>query len=258
MSELDALAQKLMNLISKDAEFEGGARVVARGGSTDVLTAIIDEVDDTVLERTLEFKAGENVVNLIAGGRRLRGVLSVSPEGHGHVVGNTLSREDPELVQAAGAMLKELFGEADVITVRSLSSQPFGEGNAERGISASRLSEFWEQDADDTPKSPMERFLSYNANAVSSLMHVNKGEIISTTGDFAALQAMWNNQVMEFRKTNKDMLTGKNGPQLICLEGAMNDGHAAALVIAESEIALLAYNPEKLSAMQSSWRSIFN
>ncbi len=257
MSEINALAQKLMTLISDDVEFEAGARVVSRGGVPDPITAILDEIDNTVLERNLEFSADANTVNLIAGGRRLRGVLAVSPESHAHIVGKTLSREEPELVQATSALLSEMFGGADRLTVRSLASEPFGEESGERGISARRLAELWEQDADETPKSPMERFLKYNASALKSVMHVNKGEIISTVGDFSALQGMWNNQVMEFRKTNKNMLTGKEGPQLICLEGALDDGSAAALVIADNEIALMAYEPDKLSAMQSSWRGIF-
>ncbi len=256
MSELNALAQKLSALITKDVVFDAGARVISQGGSPDPITAILDEINDTVLERNLEISAGSETIQLVAAGRRLRGIYSTTADTSTDVVGKVISREDPDLVKDASLVLSQICADADRLTVRSLMPQPFGKGE-ERGISVRELSALWQAERDETPKTPMERFLASNAKGVKSVMHVSKGEIASTSGDFKALQAIWNNQVLEFRKKNKKVLNGEDGPQLVCLEGVLEDGTAAALVVVDSDIALMAYQPEHFGAMHKSWQSIF-
>ena len=45
--------------------------------------------------------------------------------------------------------------------------------------------------------------------------------------------------------------------KLLCLEGALGDGNAAALALAGDDFALMVYDPAKLGALHASWRSIF-
>ncbi|EBA13759.1 hypothetical protein [Roseobacter sp. CCS2] len=256
MSELDALAQKLATLTARDSIDPSGARLISVGGDPAPLTAMLREVDDTVLERSLVFECAGTTVTIVAAGRRLRGIVSVTPENNADIIGQVISREEPDGVQAALDLLQNLCGKADRMTVRSLPPQAFGKGG-ERGISAKGLSELWGVTMDTTPKPPMEQFLSQNAESFSSVLHVRKGEVIQTAGDFAALQAIWKDQVDAFRKAHAKTLRGEEGAQLVCLEGAFDDGSSAAVALYENEVALVAYKAECFGHMQSSWQRIF-
>ncbi|KQI71723.1 hypothetical protein AN191_12135 [Loktanella sp. 5RATIMAR09] len=259
MSELNALAQKLAVLSARDVVDQTGARMISEGGLPSPLAAILREVDDTVLERCLAFRCGDTTVRIIAAGRRMRGILSVSPKSDADVIGQVLSREDPDVVQAAHDLLQTLCGNAENMTVRSLPSEPFG-NSGERGISALGLAELWDvalAEADSTPKPPMEQFLTVNAPAFSSVLHIYNGEIVTKEGDFAALQAIWSTQVEAFREAHRKTLRGEEAAQLICLDGAFDNGNSAALALYENHVALIAYEAERFGAMQASWQRIF-
>jgi hypothetical protein len=257
MSDLNALAQKLTALAGKNDQFDAGARVISQGGVPSPIGAMLNEIDDTVLERNLEFVADDQTINLIVSGRRLRGFMAVTPEvsGAAQVLGKTLARDEPDVVQAASELLSQLCGSAMRMTVRSLPPQPFGTGG-DRGISARGLAELWQIDMDEAPQPPMAKFLSANAPAMSAMMHVSDGTVISTSGDTAALQSIWDNQIMPFREVHKQHQDPEGGPQLVCLEGALEDGAAAAMALAGDEIALIAYQPDQLGTMLASWRAI--
>ncbi|WP_108814068.1 hypothetical protein [Loktanella sp. Alg231-35] len=250
MSDLAELAQKISALAAKDTVFETGARVISTGGEPSPIVAILNEIDDTILERDLEIQADGAIVNLIVSGRRLRGIAAAS-SGADDVVGHVLSREEPDMVAAAFVLLSELCGRAQRLTVRYLAPQPFGKGG-ERGISAKGLAALWKIDLDEVPKPPMERFLSTNRSAAIAMIHMTDGEMQSSAGDVTALQSILDTQLADFR----GLQTLGGGAQLICLEGALSDGSAAALAIHEDDVALIAYQPDHLGALHASWRAI--
>lgn len=256
MSESNALAEKIATLALRETLDPSGARVISEGGSPDPVVAILREVDETVLERCLAFDCGQISLRVIASGRRLRGILDASLANDADVIGQVLSREEPEGVQAAFDLLQSICASADRVSVRSLPPEPFGK-SGERGISAMGLAELWGVAMGGEPKPPMERFLSVNATAFSSVLHVRKGEIISTAGDFKALKAIWSEQVEAFREAHRKTVRGEEGAQLICLENAFDDGSSAAMALYENDVALVAYQAERFGHMQSSWQRIF-
>lgn len=186
----------------------------------------------------------------------MRGILSVSPANDDAIIGQVLSREEPEGIQAVYDLLQELCGSATKMTVQILPPEPFGKGG-DRGVSAHGLAELWSVETEEEPKPPMEQFLAVNASAFSSYLHVRKGEILFTEGDFSALQTIWNTQVEAFRDAHSKTVKGKADAQLICLEGAFDDGKSAAMALFEKDVALIAYEAEHFGAMQSSWQRIF-
>ena len=258
MSDMIALAQKLNALAAHDDVFDDGARVISQGGVPAPMTAFLAVVDETVLERRLDFAAGDVVVSVIAAGRRLRGMIAVSPAAGDHIdlFGKTLSRQEPEMLDAAFALLTDIFTGAARLTVRSLPAEPFGSGG-ERGISASGLAEIWQIDISETPLPPMSRFLRVNETAFSAVLHVSAGDILATYGDIAGLQSIWDTQVDAFLRAQESLPNHQDGPKLICLEGALDDGNTAALALAGDDVALMVYDPAKLGALHASWRSIF-
>lgn len=256
MSDLNALADKISALAAQDVvvEAEGRALDIEDGASS--VAAILREVNDTVLERTLVFTCDTATIHAVAAGRRLRGILRVAPEADAAIIGKILSREEPEGVQSAFELLESLCHDTAKMTVKVLPAEPFGKGG-ERGISANGLAELWGITTEQEPKPPMDQFLSVNAASFKSLLHVRKGEIMSTSGDFAKLQDIWNTQVQAFREAHSKIAKGEAGAQLICLDSAFDDGTSAAMALFEKDVAIIAYQSEHFGNMQSSWQRIF-
>lgn len=258
MSDMNALEQKLNALAAHDEVFDDGARVISQEGMPALMQAFLNVIDETVLERRLDFAADDTVISVIAAGRRLRGLISVTPttDNAADLIGMTLSRQEPAMLDAAFALFTGVFDAAARLTVRSLPAEPFGTGG-ERGISASGLAETWQIDTNDAPLPPMSGFLRTNEAAFSAFLHVSGGEVLETNGDVADLQTIWGTQVDTYLTAQKSLPSHQDGPKLICLEGALGDGGAAVLALAGSDVALMVYDPAKLGALHASWRSIF-
>ena len=258
MSDMHALAQTLTALAAKDEIFQNGARVISQGGFPSPMAAFLKAVDETMLERKLTFVAGPHTINVIAAGRRLRGFSAASPSlgDISHLAGKTIAREEPDLIDDAYALLSENIGNAARLAVHSLPPEPFGEGG-ERGISALSLAEMWNIDMHEAPLPPMERFLRTNGDGINALLHLSAGEVTATQGDVTALQGVWDTQVTAFMEEQTKLPGHEDGPQLICLDGALEDGSAAAIAIAGDDVALLVCAPTQLGTLHTTWQSIF-
>ena len=259
MTDLNALAQKLDALSAKDDVFEGGVRVISRAGMHPPINAMLRVIDETVLERRLDFAAGETVISVAAAGRRLRGLVAVSPatDAAAQLIGTTLSRQEPEILERVFALLSDALDGATNVTVSSLASEPFGTGG-ERGITAVGLAEMWQIELDAMPLTPIARFLKANMPAFSAVLHVSAGEVLASDGDVAGLQSIWDTQVDAFLQAQEQLPGHQDGPKLVCLEGALEGDGAAALALAGDDAALMVYDPAQLGALHASWQSIFS
>lgn len=258
MSNLDALAIKLAALSVSDDTFDAGARVISRNGSPQPMQAFLDVVDETVLERKLAFSAGETIVNVIAAGRRLRGITAIEPAvpAAESVLGKTLSRQEPEVLTAAFEILANVLSKAGQLTVRSHPTEPFGTGG-ERGVAAANLATEWLSAPVAQASSPLEAFLNTDKVAFSAMLHVSGGKIVSENGDISRLQTIWQTQVDAFINAEAKSTAQGSGPRLIALDGALADGNAAALVLAEDDLALVIYPADQTAALHAAWQSTF-
>lgn len=257
MSEMTALANKLAALISDDEVFIAGARVISQGGAPPALAAILAEIDNTVLERTLVFGIDDVSVSMVVAGRRLRGIVDVSgnlPEA-GNVVGQPLSREEPETLQAAGDLMALLCVAAARVTVRSLPPRPLG-SSADAGISAAGLADLWQVDIDAKPAPPMERFLAANASSMTAYFHISGRDAPQMSGDATALQAIWDDQAEAFRKRHKALYPKQDGPMMVGLDGALASGEAVAMAIIGDDISVFSYQPDRIGAITTTWYAV--
>ncbi|MEJ6402971.1 hypothetical protein [Yoonia sp. 2307UL14-13] len=258
MTDLTALSTKLAALVAEDDVFtDDGARVISQAGEPAPLAAILREVDDTVLERTLVFGMGEADVHIVVAGRRLRGIVDVAGDAPGieAVVGEVLSREEPETVQAVGSLLASMGEAAGRITVRSTPTRPIG-SSGDAGISASGLADLWIVDMDATPAPAIDRFLTANAEAMLGVLTVTGGKVGNGTGDAAPLQAIWAGQVNDFRARHDKFRQGDDGPVIICLDNAIDGKIGVALALQGDDACLFSYAPDDLPAILSSWAAI--
>ncbi len=258
MNDLTALATKLAALIAEDAVFApGGARVISQGGAPPAMVAILREVDDTVLERTLVFGLGDVTVSMVVAGRRLRGIVEVEGDAPGvdAVIDQVLTRDAPDVLKSAGKMLTTLADAATQITVRSTPVRPIG-SSGDAGLSATGLAKEWGVDMDARPAPPMERFLAANTDAIRSMIYLEAGKVVEAVGDDAPLQAIWDEQIADFRKRHKALKAATEGPMLVCLDGALDGSAGAALAMIDDEACVFSYDEAALPTIVGSWSAI--
>lgn len=254
MSEQSAILVKLASLTTKDDVFKNGYRLI--GGELDPMIAILREIDDTVLERTLVFGIGDARVSAVVAGRRLRGIVEIDgdvPDADA-VVGEVLSLETPDTMATVGKILSDLATSEARVTVASTPVKPLGT-SADAGVTINALARSWGVDLDARPASALTRFLTANATAISASLHITSDQDPRTTGDASVLEAIMDVQATPFRKRHRSILGKSDGPMLICLDGAV-DGQPLALAIADGEQCLINYDSDALSALLRSWNAI--
>lgn len=259
MTDIAALAQKLQDFVGAEDVYEDGARVVSDLGVPLPLFAMLDEIDNTILERTLVFSAGATSVEMIAAGRRLRGITAAT-SGDGAIIGKTISRQEPDTLDMAQALLSSVFDDIDLVTVRAMPAAPFGE-SGERGVPAADLIEIWGvAAADETPElggSPVARFLKMNASAFSAMLHVTDGEVIDSKGNVAALEKVWQDQASDFIE-KQDALSKQSAPQkLISIDGVFENDASILMVVDGNDIALMAHDGDQLGKLHRTWKTAF-
>ncbi|WP_342077737.1 hypothetical protein [Yoonia sp. SS1-5] len=258
MIDNTSLSTKLAALVAADAVFvDGGARVISSGGAPLPMSAILREVDNTVLERTLTFTMGDVTVSLVAAGRRFRGITAITGDvpDKDDVVGQFLSAEDPDTINTVGAALTAISTAAAKITVLAApvkSSSP----SADTGVPATALAVTWGVDLDAAPPPPVERFLAANAGVMGGLLYLVDDKLVEAEGDSEVLQAIWDEQIVAFRTAHAKVRPDQDGPVLICLENALAGEGAVALVSAKNETGLFSYDTAAIGTLLASWAAI--
>lgn len=254
MRDQSAIATKLAALAAKDDVFKDGQRIINH--DVPAIVAILREIDDTVLERTLVFGIGDAAVHAVVAGRRLRGVVEITGNiaGTQDVVGQVLTRDNVETVTALGTVLKQICATAPKVTVSINAVRPLG-SSADAGLQTTTLAEMWGVDLDARPASAISRLLSANASRITCSFHVVDGQPPQTTGDATLLATVWDTQVTPFRKRHKNILGKLEGPMLICLGNAVA-GESVALAISDGEKCLLRCDPDALPDLLATWNAV--
>ena len=111
------LVTRLMALAADDSVFIGGARVLSRAGLPAPLTAMIMEIDSTVLERTLVVDIDGIVLRMAVAGRRLRGVIDIAgiPPSAKALTGRVLAQDDIATTKTLGVFLADVCKDAQQV-----------------------------------------------------------------------------------------------------------------------------------------------
>ena len=258
MTDNRALLAKLAKLASRDEVFVSGGRVISRRGAPVPIVAVLREIDDTVLQRTLTFSAGGSCVAAVVGGRRLQGLTSVSAdiEGASVATGKVLDAENDQLLQDVARIFTDLGRRDPVLTVRSADPSRLGE-RAEAGLSAQALASHWNIDLSAEPPTPIEGFLTNCGAAVfGSLRIANDGAVISAGAQdiVAELTRIGDSQVPEYREAHARLYPAEKNPVLTCLDSVLGDLGSCGVVVTDKETILFAYHPEQLSEILAAWR----
>ncbi|MEL6641578.1 MAG: hypothetical protein AAFP98_09745 [Pseudomonadota bacterium] len=248
------LAQKLAALSAGDASFANGLRVISDGVEPTILSAMLSEVDMTVLPRKLTFKMADSEITLVAGGRRLRGLVKASKDIKGviGVLGKPLSRDDTELLDGLRGILDQFTATAGQLTVVSDEPDAMG-GQTDAGVTAAALAEVWAVELNTAPQSPLQQFIRDCGEMADAWVVMADDTETTYHGDGAKLDAL-KKAVSEQWDTfsgSVDQLTGESG--MIALNNALGESGSLAIVKSASEAAIICYSSEKMNKIHEAW-----
>lgn len=250
------LAQKLAALSSEGERFENGYRVVSDGHEPPILTAILNEIDMTVLPRKLTFKMNDSEISFVAGGRRLRGLVQASKDIKGvvGVIGKPVAHDAPEILDGLHGIIDQFTATAGRLTVVSEDPDAMG-GQSDAGLTAQALADIWNVDLNAEPPTPMLSFVRNCDDLVTAwiVMGDESNDIAGGDGStLAKLQSAIAEQWSDFSKS-VDQLTGATG--FICLNDALGDAGSVAIVKGETQAAIMCYQSENMSDLHAKWHS---
>lgn len=250
------LSQKLAALSAEGDTFANGLRVISDGTEPPILTAMLSEVDMTVLPRKLTFRMGDSAVTLVAGGRRLRGLVTASKDIKGviGVLGKPLTLEDPDLLNGLRGILDQFTTAADELTVESDEPDAMG-GQTDAGVTAAALAEHWTVGLNSAPQTSLQQFLRDSGGLADAWIVISEGAESTHHGDgskLESLQKALNQQWAEFSES-VNQLTGESG--MVALNNALGEDGSVAIVKAGHEAALLCYAAENMVKIHNSWAS---
>jgi hypothetical protein len=248
------LAQKLAALSSEGESFENGLRVVSDGHEPPILTAILTEIDMTVLPRKLTFRMNDSEVSLVAGGRRLRGLVMASKDIKGvmGVLGKPVSHDAPDIIDGLHEIIAQFTSAADQMTVESDDPDAMG-GQSEAGVTAQSLADHWNIELHAEPPTPMIAFARACGDVVTAWVVLKDESENKTGGDgakLAVLRAAIADQWPTF-SSSVNQLTGDSG--FICLNDALGEAGSVAIVKSASEAAILCYTSDNMAQLHGIW-----
>lgn len=252
MANDSTLIAKLNALIADEPVFINKARVISKTGTPVPLDALLGEIDNTVLERTLVFAIDTALLHVAVAGRRLRGILELTGGPDTALKGQVLAQDDIIVQQRLHNFLAQLCEGAALVTVQSLPAGAFG-SPSEAGISASSLMRL-SQNASGTTTSLMSQFLSDNRARLTACLRARGTEIITTEGDTTALNHIWRDQAGPLQNGRKAIFAQDHDPSLIVMTPALHNGQTIAIAVMQGETAVMSCASDQTTNLLSSWR----
>jgi len=250
----DILAKKLAILSADSESFENGLRVIADGDVPGPLTAILSEVDMTVLPRGLKFRMNQSEITLVAGGRRLRGLARDSKDIKGvtGVLGKPLSQEDPELLAGLRGILEQFAATTGRLTVESGEPEVMG-GQTDAGVSADALAQLWDVSLGQEPQGGMDGFVRDCGGLATAWLILSDDAETTSGGDGAKLEALKNALAEKWETFSQSVaqLTGDRG--FVCLNNALGEAGSVAIATEGKEAILICYESGDMAALHSLW-----
>lgn len=184
MSTDDPLARKIATLVAQD-HFEGKALHLGPAGTPEALTHILQAIDDTMLLRNAVFSVGQSAVTLRISGKRLLRVVAATedltpPDG---LVDAPLTRDASDVLGALHTLLKTLTSKDGMLTLERQPAKPDAKQSGP-GVGIKTLVGAWDSESSQPVQQtgPFETFVSQCAPLASSMIVMQKGEVIDVNG----------------------------------------------------------------------------
>jgi hypothetical protein len=186
VSDERRLRDKLEKLAAEGTG-DGAARRLEASGERDMLRAILEEVDETMLPRTLIFRADDGaILRLEAANRRLLGVADVTRETHGSAMLPLLAPDDDGALATVASVLRSFATGRTGLTVTvaplARGSGPGNRGRAANAVGAALGLELYRSDARLSTSDSAQGFDAGLARAALAIMEISGGQPLPAGG----------------------------------------------------------------------------
>ncbi len=186
MDDFTRLEQKIAKLRQRDRA-PGDVRTL-RGTSDRLLSAILGEIDETILPRRVSF-AVENgeTVHLAVGNRRLQALVAPAPKAKGadKVVDVELKAAEDDAVAALKAVIETVIGDAQALVVSTARFKDYSPPS-DVGIPVDQLSKAWElteaSRADSATGGGIDGFLESLTDRAEGWLRIDGEEVAAQSG----------------------------------------------------------------------------
>lgn len=257
-------AQRLKAKIGRLAATTGGhgaeGRPIVSPGQSDGLTAVLREIDETVLPRALTLSSARGSIVVTAGNRRLISIDTVSGDALvdvAGVAGLSLTRPDVADLGRLRDALVAAFDDADVVRVKS-APIPGGTMTFADGTTAVALASAWGIELIDedkaAPQEPLDAFLASMTHPPRAWLQTGGGKIKSESGTadvVAKLKTFAGSADMARLSTPGEPASGR----FIAIGRAPGDGDCLLFVSHKADSALVLLPSDQIEAAKANWQA---
>lgn len=229
-----SFAARLAALGSETPDFVDGARVLDHA---DALTALLDEIDATVLPAALTFQSDTGALTLLATGRRLHKITDGAPDG---VLDQAMDPDNGDLTQDAAHALAAFCDGASAMRV-SHGCVAAQNATMSGRVSVRALNTALGRVNDDPDAPPYERFVARMADSFGATIHIQNRVAKDMTGpsvDLAQLKIILSTQFSGFIDTRNDKCASHSDPSLTLLGDVLEPGTTLGIAVFETDMIL--------------------
>lgn len=266
MSDFARLEDKLAKLRQRE-RISGEGRKLRGSTPEALLSALVTEIDETILPRRLSFIVeGGATVHLAVANRRLQALVSPGPDVNGADVGTLADKpladpDDPGVGGLRDVLLKVFDGEP-VVAIRS--ARPAGGGfPSDVGIPANILARAWgidgTSDEAPSPDAVLTRFLSELGDDAIAWLRIEGEDVTAQGGKASAVEALGDQAAVfldgYFGKF--ETIFPEAGDACAIYVGPVAGTGPAALFVEIGELsAFIAANAERAPELVSRWQKM--
>ncbi|MEO1178966.1 MAG: hypothetical protein AAFV87_17940 [Pseudomonadota bacterium] len=258
-------ARRLKSKIARLATASGGhdtkGRSILDEGDSDGLTAVLREIDETILPRALTLSSARGTIVITAGNRRLIKIETVTGDelaDVASVAGLSLTRPDVADLGRLRDALVAAFNSTPEVRVKS-APIPGGTMTFADGTTAAALASAWgieliSGDAGRTvERAPLDTFLASMPNVPRAWVQLESGKP-KAEGGAQDLVARLKNFADSADMADLDMMAASEGSRFVAIGRAPDDGDCLLFVSRDAQSALLLLPSNQLETAKASWR----
>lgn len=261
MKDVRRLKDQIARLNAPSPKASADGRDILGSGETDGLAAVLREIEETILPRSLTLTSERGSVVISAGNRRLFSVDAVTGEGLAHVsgvVGLSLTRPDVADLGRLRDTLVAGFGGAKAIFVKSApvagDSSKFADGTT-----AAALASAWgvELSMASTPLpadlGPVAAFIEAIPEIPQAWIQMAAGKTTAEGGAPELTKKLKKFAGSAHMAGLKAVATPEKG-RFVAIGRAPGDGNCLILVENDADAALMLLPADKLESAKGIWR----
>jgi len=275
VTKSENLLKRITRIADAGTTYKQGRRVLTEGGSTAILPALLQEIDETILARELTFHSDTgNSITLVAKGRRLWRICAAKPKNMipkgAELIAVNLSDNNTDEMRALTKLMHKFAETAKSLSVSIAETEPDSDYSA-MGLSVRILRNTWEISADisatddgpkdapataDSPESLHEFVAGLSSEILASAVMADDTLISSSGSDkqIKLLQDLMKQHLgamdAEFKK-----LRNKASPHSLII---LNRDNKYFIISArmKNQTALIVCKPEKMPTIVSAWQQL--